>query len=350
MRNNLISVIQVAAVYVGTVVGAGFATGKEIVTFFSQYGLYGLGAIFISSFLLMYFGGKLLTTAAIIKAKSYWDVTNYLFGRKFANIINVILLLMLLGVSSVMLSGAGALFAEQFLVSRQIGIIITLLLVTYIIIVGVKGILAVNIFFVPMMIVFTVMLMFASVKNPAFFENVINIPEQTSVWKPMFLSFSYVAFNLAVAQAALVPIAKNVKNEAVLKWGGYVGGALLSVILVASHLTLIMLPNFEKYEIPMAMIMNQVAPKLFIVYLIVIFAEIFTSLVGNVFGIEQHLITTFPRYRLQIIVVTLLIIALISKINYGDLLAFLYPLFGYISLLFLFILAIKDPANNKKRQ
>ncbi|MEK1832032.1 hypothetical protein AAAC51_33515 [Priestia megaterium] len=30
--------LQVAATYVGTVVGAGFATGKEIVQFFTQYG------------------------------------------------------------------------------------------------------------------------------------------------------------------------------------------------------------------------------------------------------------------------------------------------------------------------
>lgn len=35
MRNRRISILLLAATYVGTVIGAGFSSGKEIVTFFS---------------------------------------------------------------------------------------------------------------------------------------------------------------------------------------------------------------------------------------------------------------------------------------------------------------------------
>ncbi|MFL6516822.1 MAG: hypothetical protein ACJ8GL_01940, partial [Bacillus sp. (in: firmicutes)] len=38
MKRDWTQAFQIAAVYVGTVVGAGFATGKEIVEFFSRFG------------------------------------------------------------------------------------------------------------------------------------------------------------------------------------------------------------------------------------------------------------------------------------------------------------------------
>ncbi|KHF27179.1 hypothetical protein LR68_03986 [Anoxybacillus sp. BCO1] len=47
--------VQIAFVYVGTVVGAGFATGKEIVQFFTQYGAIGFVTIAASGGLFIFF-------------------------------------------------------------------------------------------------------------------------------------------------------------------------------------------------------------------------------------------------------------------------------------------------------
>ena len=35
---NFIKIFQIAAVFIGTIVGAGLASGKEITTFFTKYG------------------------------------------------------------------------------------------------------------------------------------------------------------------------------------------------------------------------------------------------------------------------------------------------------------------------
>ena len=48
MKRSNESAFQLAFVYVGTVVGAGFATGKEIVEFFVRFGWIGLLGILIS--------------------------------------------------------------------------------------------------------------------------------------------------------------------------------------------------------------------------------------------------------------------------------------------------------------
>ncbi|HZG73426.1 MAG TPA: hypothetical protein VEY51_17960, partial [Chondromyces sp.] len=54
---------QVAAVYIGTIIGAGFATGKEIVEFFSQYGLYGLFGMLFGGYLFISMGTKIMDKA-----------------------------------------------------------------------------------------------------------------------------------------------------------------------------------------------------------------------------------------------------------------------------------------------
>lgn len=48
---------QIAAVYVGTVIGAGFATGREIMEFFTRYGTAGTVGIIISGCLFIW-GGR----------------------------------------------------------------------------------------------------------------------------------------------------------------------------------------------------------------------------------------------------------------------------------------------------
>ncbi|MEH7275425.1 hypothetical protein V7125_17585, partial [Neobacillus vireti] len=173
------------------------------------------------------------------------------------------------------------------------------------------------------------------------------IPYAEDGWKSILAPFSYTALNLALAQAVLVPIANEIKDDWTIKWGGILGGAALTLILISSHLTLIMLPNLEIYEIPMAIIMKQVAPFFYWIFVLVIYGEIFTSVIGNVFGLDRQL-KQFVTVPTTITISAIFIVSyIISLVNYSKLLSNLYPLFGYISLIF-FVLLWMKPLNNKK--
>lgn len=344
---NWAAALQIAAVYVGTVVGAGFATGKEIVEFFSRFGFLGLISILMSGYLLIYMGTKLMRMAAIIGAKSYQEFTVYLFGSLIGRVINVIMLIMLLGVSAVMLAGAGAVFEEQLGYPKNAGVFLTILLSIIVMLVGSKGLFAVNTFVVPLMISFSLILMGFSIRMPHFTDQLFTIQNQEDVWKSFVSPFSYTAFNLALAQAVLVPIASEVKNDWTIKWGGIFGGAALTVILLASHFTLIMLPGLQGYEIPMAEIMKNVASGFYWIFVLVIYSEIFTSVIGNVFGLERQIKQLVKIPSILSIFLIFFITYLISLVDYGKLLSYLYPLFGYISILF-FVLLWKKPLKIKE--
>ncbi|WP_420850345.1 hypothetical protein [Peribacillus alkalitolerans] len=329
---------QIAAVYVGTVVGAGFATGKEIVEFFSKYGLFGTLCVLVAGFIFIYFGTKMMLLALRTKSSSYQELNEHLFGRRLSSFINLLFFIMLMGVTSVMFSGAGAVFDEQLGIGKTTGIFLTMALSFVVLAFGVKGLFVVNSFVVPVMIFFSVLLCVFSVSQGDYGSHFVSIPDGIPLWKMMLSPLSYAAFNLALAQAVLVPVAHDINDEKIVKAGGILGGILLTLILLSSHLSLITLQDVSGYEIPTAEVMKFLAPQFYWIYIFIIYGEIFTSIIGNSFGLERQLKPILRTRSSMIIVFIFGVSFLISKIQYGVLLSFLYPLFGYISIVFLYLL------------
>ena len=346
MKTNWCAAFQIAAVYVGTVVGAGFATGREIVEFFSRFGFIGLVGMLMAGYMLIFLGTKIMVISAKIKAKSYEEFNEFLFGKSIGKFINIITLFMLLGVSAVMLAGAGAVFEEQLGLNKMAGIVLTIILSFVVMAVGTKALFAVNTFVVPLMIGFCLILFLLSIKLPTFMEQLLYIPYVQDGWSAVISPFSYTAFNLSLAQAVLVPIASEIKDIKTIKRGGMLGGAALTVILITSHMTLVMLPNVAAYEIPMAIIMRALAPGLFWIYVLIIYGEIFTSVIGNIYGLEKQIKQYIDLPKMVIVTGIFFICYLLSLFDYGRLLSYLYPLFGNISLLFIVLLWMKS--ENKK--
>ncbi|WMM24710.1 hypothetical protein RBU61_17550 [Tissierella sp. MB52-C2] len=52
--------LSIASIYVGTVIGAGFASGREIIEFFGVYGINGIWGMFIVGIILSLIGSLLL--------------------------------------------------------------------------------------------------------------------------------------------------------------------------------------------------------------------------------------------------------------------------------------------------
>lgn len=326
-------VLQIAATYIGTVVGAGFASGKEIIEFFTEYGLIGFFGILLSGFLFIFIGTKMMLLSHRIGAYSYQEFNLHLFGNFFGRIINLLTLVILFGVTSVMLSGTGAIFSEQFGISNQIGILFTLILCYLIMTKGLDGILVVNSLVVPMMIFFSFVIIIPSIQHfsiPSGIDLQVNIP------RAAINPFLYVAFNLAMAQAVLVPLGKEVENTKILKWGGFWGGIGLTFMLLASHFALSTLPNMLQYEIPMGEVIKNLGTFMHILFILVIYGEIITTLIGNVFGLARLIHQTMKMSYQTAIILILIVSYFISLIGFGPLLTILYPIFGYIGLLLLF--------------
>ena len=91
--------------------------------------------------IFIWLGTKMMLLSSQIGAFSAQEFNKYLFGDVFGNVVNTLLLLVLFGVTSVMLSGAGAVFEEQLRLPRQLGILITVIACLIISSRGLQGVL-----------------------------------------------------------------------------------------------------------------------------------------------------------------------------------------------------------------
>lgn len=346
MLSRWSGIFQIAAVYIGTVVGAGFATGKEIVEFFTRYGFYGFIGILIAGYIFIFIGTKIMLISARIRASSYEEFNQFLFGKKLAGIINIFFLIMLLGVTAVMISGSGAVFEEQLGISKSVGSWTTVILASLVLMLGMRGLFTVNSFVVPIMILFSIILFFSTLGTGDFLTSFTQVPKEDISLKMVFSPFAYTAFNLAIAQAVLVPVAYEVNDEKIIKHGAILGGVFLTFILLTGHFSLMTLPDVTHYEIPSAVIMKAVGGQLHWMFILVIYGEIFTSVIGNIYGLQRQ-ISNYVKVPSIIIIAFIFIVAMIiGAFGYGRLLGYLYPVFGYISLVFL-ILVWKSKAGEK---
>jgi uncharacterized membrane protein YkvI len=342
---TLLKVFQIGFTYIGTVVGAGFATGQEILQFFTIYGLKGLWAIGVATLFFFWVGTKMMLISRRIGAYSYHELNHYLFGKYVGAFVNVLTPLILFGVTTVMLAGTGSIFEEQLMLPYQMGVLFTLVLTYLIMTKGMNAILTVNSFVVPLMILFTAIISWDTIQFHGWF-----IPmEQSSSLKWLTVPFIYASFNLAMAQAILVPLGKEINDDRILRWGGFVGAIGLGIMLLGSSYALSShMPNIMEFEIPMGVIVLGFGKTIHMLFLIVIYGEIFTTLIANVYGLSRQFETYVRVPRSYLIAGILILCYAVSLIGFTTLLQYLYPLFGYISLGLFFMILWKKPISMRR--
>ncbi|CAH0117563.1 MULTISPECIES: hypothetical protein [unclassified Paenibacillus] len=341
---HVVKVLQIAFTYIGTVVGAGFATGQEILQFFTQYGNWAPLTIIAATLLFIWLGTKVMLLSFDIRAKSYEDLNKHLFGEQGGRWISLFLMIILIGVNSVMLAGAGSLFVEHFNIHYQTGLLFTLFCSYILLSKGIKSILALNSVVVPLMLTFTVLIVLNTMRSPYSHHWITLISDRSwsATWAAPFL---YTAFNLAMAQAVLVPVGAAMPNKAVIRWGGWLGGLGIGLMLLAGHFALsAYMPGITQFEIPMGSIAYQLGHIVQFIYLFLIFLEIFTTYVADIFGVTLQIRQRWlPEAHPQWITAGIMLVCYtISQFGFSSLLSILYPLFGLFSLVWLVMIVSKQ--------
>jgi uncharacterized membrane protein YkvI len=331
-------IVRVAFTYIGTVVGAGFASGQEILQFFTRYGWIATMTITLSTFFFVWIGIKLMLMAHDLKASSYEDLNRVIFGKRIGNWINLFMMLVLFGITTVMLAGAGTVFEEQLHLSYKTGLLVTLMLSYFVLSRGIGAIMTVNSIVVPIMLLFSLVIVVYTWHSPSS-GNWLRITSDDSLGQIWFAPILYTAFNLAMAQAVLVPMGASICNRSVLYWGGLLGGAGIGMLLLSAHYALsAQMPGIAQYEIPMGNIINRLGSVPQIAYLLVIYGEIFTTFIADAYGLSLQL-QQRTKLNPKILLISVLAFSyLVSHIGFKALLSALYPLFGLISVAWLVLM------------
>jgi uncharacterized membrane protein YkvI len=251
------------------------------------------------------------------------------------------MLVVLLSVTAIMLAGAGTIFYENWNISYQTGLAVTLVACYAMLRKGMKAILTVNTIVVPVMLLFTLFILLDTFHSPGA-ESWITLQTDSSIFRVWASPFLYTAFNLAMAQAVLVPLGAEIADRKAIKLGSWVGGIGIGFMLLAGHIALSShMPGVQQYAIPMGGIARQLGQGVQLIYAFLIFSEIFTTLIADVYGLSLQLQDRLPLSRNVIIILILIFCYLLSQVGFGPLVKTLYPLFGFVSLGWLLLMIRK---------
>src|SRR5699024_10539061 len=113
--------LRIAGVYVGTIIGAGFASGQEILQFYTGYGWWGILGTLVTVILYPLLGYQLVVLGKRLNALSHTSVIYHLCGKYLGFVIDLLLAFFLFGVGVIMVAGSGSLFEQQFGLKPAVG-------------------------------------------------------------------------------------------------------------------------------------------------------------------------------------------------------------------------------------
>ena len=334
-----ISTFRIAATYIGTVVGAGFASGQEVLQFFGYYGLAGFAGLALATGVFMLYGYIILKLGMEYSAKSHLEVIRYAGGKWLGFLIDIVITFFLFGALTAMVAGSGAIFKEQFGIPTIWGNIIMVVVSLLTTLLGISGVISAISFVVPLLLIGVFAVTFMTiVDNLPFGLGALQqtVPGNPPVGNWILSGFNYASYNLVIAVAVLAPLGAKIKEKGKLKTGSMLGGLGLGVGATAILFALALnLPQAANYGIPMVYVAGRFAFWVQLVYSGILIAEIYTTAVGNLYGFVARITDPDgPRYKLYVTITS--IAALIaSQFGFTNLVRVLYPAVGYAGFLLL---------------
>src|SRR5690606_7911931 len=263
---------QIALAYMSVVIGGGFASGNEVIQFFTGYGIAGVAGSVVAAVLFAFLGMHIARISSIMQAGSHKQVLYTLFGEKAGLVVDVVLSFFLYGVGVVMLAGAGSTLAQQFGLAPLIGSTLMTVLVIGTLCLNVRGIInlisAVMPFLLIMVLAVTVYSIYTSTGSR---EELNQAAEQAAIitflgaevphWA--LSGLLYASFNIAVGFPMLALIGGLTKQPKAAALGGIAGGLGLGFLIILLNIG--MFANMDRLlgvEIPTLQLANQIHPWL----------------------------------------------------------------------------------------
>ncbi|PPK48781.1 transporter [Clostridium algidicarnis] len=338
MKRELKEVYQIATVFIGTIVGAGLASGKEITQFFTSYGYKSFMGILICGIVYIFIGSLISDISLKYNLKSYNDLIRTVSPGFLGMVTDIVTGFFLLSGSSIILAGSGALIHQYFGISNWIGTILMVILSILILLKDTDGLIKINSFIVPSLVTVIVITFLLYILFYSNYKTIVYDLKMVSFEKrPWIIScLLYCGFNLLSCSGVLVPLSREIKNKSSMRRGILLGSIVLTVLCLFLNIMLMLnKPYIYQYEIPLLYIANRFGKPLQIMILIIIWFEMFSTEVSNIYSISKTLEQKFNIPFNNCIFLVMLIAIPISKIGFSKLITILYPAFGVISLIFI---------------
>ncbi len=339
MRSRaLADAVRTGATFAGTVVGAGFASGQEIVQFFASFGKAGLAGIAVATVLFAWLGGRLLEVGYRLRATAYHEAIYHVCGRRAALAIDWLTAAFLFVMLSVMVAGMATVARDSFGVVFPVGLAAAGAAVAVTVMGGVRGVAAANMVVTPLLVVcIAAVCLYSLVFHAADPGPLTAPPSPASQSVPHWLlaTVLYVSYNLMVGATVLVPLGATVPHYAGRLGGGVLGGIVLGGL--AAFLTLVVMahyPHSLSQEVPILEVASRQHPMASAVYTVLLLAAMFTTALASLYGCAGKMAAATGLHPAFAALVVAAAAMVCGQFGFANLIRVLFPAFGYVTVWF----------------
>lgn len=327
------NVLKIILVIMGTLIGAGFASGREIYLFFGKFGKLGIIGILISGILT---GIIIYITLKIINKK---DINNYdellekiNIKNKYINLLikNIITIFLLISFY-IMVAAFSAYMNQTYEILIYISSIIFAFFAYIIFIRNIQGMIKVNEILVPILLM---LILYLGIKNVPYLLETKNVLDFDTVEKGFFInSILYTSYNSIMLIPILITMKKYINNEKQIKQISVISSIL--IILLSFCIFGLLLKGkyyIENVEMPLLSITMQFGKIYLYIYSFIIITSIFTTAISAGYSFLENVSKNKKQYKVALIFMSVTSI-LVSNIGFSKLVEILYPLFGILGII-----------------
>ena len=331
MKISWLKILSTSFVFIGIIIGAGFASGRELLVYFQNdmkyiafCGLMILGCFYFMGKFFLDYGNKIKVDniAELVKTDNKW----------LSKTLLVVIIFCYFTSASTMVAGVDELCFSVFKNKLPLVTIATIIVAVLCVIKGISGLKIVNSILIPIILVFILTVSMITIKA----ENGISVAfTGNTLYNVVFDGIMYSAMNLLVASLVLAKLGGEL-NKREIKISSGISAVLIAVVAVLFLLAMATDELMKFAPMPLVYLATNIS-ELFKYFSIgMIFLGIFTTLLACYFALIEWTNSHTKNVWLSAVLVVLSTY-LFSKIGFLKIVAVFYPIHSFVGIIVLVV-------------
>ena len=337
MRSSKGTVIKIAGAYVAWVMGSGFATGQEILQFFTSYGYTSVILIGMNLIGFLLIGPMILQAGFENGEESHFQ---YFCGRRLGLFYDWFVPVSMFAGMILLISGAGATLHEYYGLNHYVGALIMAAAALTAYIAGFQRFIRVVSFIGPAIIAFTVVIgaitLFRDWGGLAFVNDYPNEMEaKQPVPFPWLSGLLYISYNLSGGSKYYSALGRSAGTVKEAFWGAIIGTiALMAAILLMNCAMLTDIGQTAVQDVPTLYLTRKISYSLGAVFSIILIMGIFSSCSAMLWTVSEKFVEQGSAKSRVFAACVCVAAFLLGLLPFAALVGRIYTILGYIGLLF----------------
>ncbi|WP_297280854.1 hypothetical protein [uncultured Anaerococcus sp.] len=353
-------VINYAGAFIALLIGSGFATGQELLQFFSSYGKAGLIGVVVCFILLCFVGVEFVKYGNKHKLENPNDIYKIICGKNLGTFYDYFSIFFIFLSFTVMVSGAQATAVQHYNAPKYVGGLILGIIAIITVVFGLEKIVQIIGKIGPVIVIMAIVVGLISIsRNYSNFDSAISTIDtlnkngeitQASSFGFFMSSLSYVGFCMLWLAAFCASIGRDTENIEEAKQGQIVGSLGFSLATFIMTLAIILsIKEVYQSQIPSLILANQINPILANIFSAFIILGIYTTSVPLLWTVIVRFYKEGAKeFKIATIVIGSIGMVIGLLLKFDVLVNYVYAINGYLGILLIIIMIYK--AISKKNE